>query len=314
MSSGSSSSSTPAKVYYGMQHCEEVYKKTTRPCKNLAYYKQGRKYLCGQHSDANLRKELEKPPQAVREAITKGAQDKRDKEIEEAKQENRRLGRRGNIIMHKQKMMKSVEHTPGYLSVYPNYKDQNKKDGFGCSRLSPKSLGPIEHGQPDLPPARNLENFHQGSKMFREECDENENPTPLYYKNRLNFYQDPEPHRHKYLGTNTVNKNIPVCFLWVDKDKKEHRLSYVQSRQFYCNLYERLASREPDFLKLREMVDSGTNIQICGYDARWPIEGTIEENYLDPKYPFGHEFVLFAMLMINNPEEYPWRKHKTFEF
>jgi hypothetical protein len=58
-------------------------------------------------------------------------------------------------------MMKNPEHIEGFLKVFPNYKHQNRQDGFGCMKLSPKYLGPVDHGQPDLPPALNIENFHQ---------------------------------------------------------------------------------------------------------------------------------------------------------
>jgi hypothetical protein len=98
----------------------------------------------------------------------------------------------------------------------------------------------------------------------------------------------------------------------VDKDKKEHRLNYIQSRQFYCTFYERLASVEPDFTKLQQLKDTGTNLQIIGYDAH-PIVGIVEDAYLDPSAPFGHELVLYTML-TEEPANWPWRKHKTFDF
>ncbi len=141
--------------------------------------------------------------------------------------------------------------------------------------------------------------------------DENGNPSELYVKNRLAFYLDPVPHRHKYVGTET-NKNIPKFFVWRDKEGKEHRLTYVESRQFYCNFYERLAPLQDDFKKLVQMLDNGTNLQIIGYDA-FPLTGTLEEAYLDPSKPFGHELCLYALLTAK-PEEYPWRKYKTFDF
>lgn len=131
------------------------------------------------------------------------------------------------------------------------------------------------------------------------------------YENRLKFYNDPIPHRHKYRGTGD-NPNIPLYFIWVDKGGKEHRLTYIESRQFYCNFYERFALESKDFLYIKSLVMSGVNIQICGYDAA-PLVGSIEEEYLNPRVPFGHERVLYTLLMVP-PEEYPWRKYKTFEF
>jgi hypothetical protein len=243
-------------------------------------------------------------------------------EVERARAENEAAGRDGEVALARLLMLKQPAPVPGFRRVYPNFKHQNRPDGFGCMRLSPMSLGPVEHGQPGLPPALNIENFHQGTKVFREELDAEGNPSDLYRANRKRFYEDPVPHRHKYHGTTGLTKNIPEFFLWIDRDGSEHRLTYVQSRQFYCNFYERLASQEPDFRRLVELVEDGTNLQLCGYDAK-PVEreageslaDAIERAYLDASTPFGHERVLYAMLLLrDSPEQYPWRKHKTFEF
>lgn len=60
---------------------------------------------------------------------------------------------------------------------------------------------------------------------------------------------------------------------------------------------------------------SGTNLAICGYDAydMAPTREAIYAEYLSPRFPFGHERVLIAMLAL--PEkEWPWVVFKTFEF
>jgi hypothetical protein len=57
-------------------------------------------------------------------------------------------------------------------------------------------------------------------------------------------------------------------------------------------------------------------LQICGPDAYGVSivsKNGIEEEYLNPKVPFGHERVLLTILTLE-PEDYPWRKYKTFEF
>jgi hypothetical protein len=105
--------------------------------------------------------------------------------------------------------MKEPEHHKGFLKVFPNFKHQGRKDGYGCKSLSPMYLGPVHHGQPGLPAAENIENFHQGSKCFEEETDEEGNPSEVYVENRLKFYKDPIPHRHKYHGKEK-NKNTPL--------------------------------------------------------------------------------------------------------
>jgi hypothetical protein len=166
-------------------------------------------------------------------------------------------------------------------------------------------LGPVNHQQFGLPSAISIENFHQGSKCFTEELDNNGHPSELFISNRLSFYQDPVPHRHKYKGT------IPAFFVWIDKDGKEYHLNYVDSRQFYCYFYEILATQTNDYQHLKKLVESGTNMEICGYDAH-PLapDETIEDAYLDTSKPFGHERVLFALLTLT-PEHYPWRTHGT---
>jgi hypothetical protein len=78
----------------------------------------------------------------------------------------------------------------------------------------------------------------------------------VYEKNRLEFYKDTVAHRHKYHGKEK-NKNIPKYFVWLDKEGKEHHLSYVESRQFYCNFYERLAEQQEDFRVLQKKLEDG---------------------------------------------------------
>jgi hypothetical protein len=214
--------------------------------------------------------------------------------------------KRGSVIV-----TKLVGHTPedhpGYLKVFPNNKMQNRKDGFGCCSLSPMRLGPVNHGQPGLPPCLNLENFHQGNKCFALEADDNEEPAPLFDEMRLAYYEDKEPHRHKYKGKK------PLYSVWVDKQGKIHKVEYITSRQFYCIFYERLTENNEDLKKLRQMLDDGINLQIVGYDGRAVGHRSIEQEYLDPAAPFGHELVLYTLL-THKPEDYPWRKYKTFDF
>ena len=275
-----------------------------KECSKRAYYIYNDMVYCGRHAPDKTNK------------IPKAEVDYTEhyESICYAAKKNKKKGRKGKIILYRMRMMKSVPLIEGYLNVFPNYRHQNRKDGFGCSSLSPMNLGPVKHGQPGLPDSKNIENFHQGSKLFEEEVDNNDSdliePGKLYYSNRKSFYLDDVPHRHKYKGTGN-NKSIPLCFIWVDTEGKEHQLSYIESRQFYCTFYERLAKKEEDYKDLRALIACGYNLQICGYDA-FDIDDP-EEAYLDPSHPFGHERVLYTMLTMNK-KDYPWRKHKTFDF
>ncbi len=249
-------------VYSGEALCGAIGKGCTRK----AYYARKGVLLCGNHSRSIEREALPKLPKNI---VDKRRKDKTEREnivIENNAKENRERKHYGNIVLSRLAMMKNPGDIEGYRKVFPNYKHQNRKDGFGCSSLSPMKLGPVEHGQPDLPPAKNIENFHQGTKCFKEELGKDGFPSPLYYENRNRFYEDEVPHRHKYKGTQK-NKDIPEYFYWIDKDGMGHPLSYIKSRQFYCNFYERLASKQNDFGTLLEMYKNGVNLQICGYDA-----------------------------------------------
>lgn len=292
--------------YYGESSCTA----TTRsgPCKNKTYYVCDNQYVCGVHSRNKLRIELPKRSASDKRQLLNDKITNELTLIEEIQSLNLKNNKRGDLIISRLQMRKEVEHIDGFYRVFPNFRHQNRLDGFGCSALSPMSLGPVDHGQPNLPPSKNLENFHQGSKVYSMELDSNGNPSNLYVENRLKFYLDPIPHRHKYPG------NTPVYFIWIDRNGKEHKLNYIQSRQFYCNFYERLVVQQPDFIKLRDMLDSGINLQICGYDG-YPINSKeeIEREYLNSRYPFGHERMLYALLTLEE-SEYPWRKYKTFDF
>ena len=113
------------------------------------YYEKDGKYLCGVHSK-NPRNKL--PINPRRKEIRLQKIKDNNKEIERIRNINFQNNKKGNVIVSKLRMMKAPEDFKGYLKVFPNYKHQNRKDGFGCSKLSPKSLGPVIHNMPNLPP------------------------------------------------------------------------------------------------------------------------------------------------------------------
>ena len=98
---------------------------------------------------------------------------------------------------------------------------------------------------------------------------------------------------------------------WKQKDGTLVKYSYVGSRQFYCTFYERLSSGLPDLEHLKTLIQDGWNLQITGYDALDDLTAeNVEKYYLDQKRPFGHESVLFTILVL--PEaKWPWRKSPT---
>lgn len=163
-------------------------------------------------------------------------------------------------------MMTKPELILGYLRVFPNYRHQHRKDGFGCKTLSPKCLGPINHKQPGLPICQNLENFHQFNKVYPSELNDDAIKNHFYMRQRI-AYNDFIPHRHKQVSTVNSQKELPVFSLFYSEEGKEFRYTYIQSRYLYCHYYEKLATKQKDFAKLQEMIASGNNIHIIGYDG-----------------------------------------------
>jgi len=311
------------KYYFGEVECNG-FLKNSKKCQRKAYYLFDNQPRCGYHSNKNSRIKLKVNPNA--EALKREKLKRHLETLKLVAAENRKLKLKGKIKCTKLKMFQAPALIEGYLNVFPNNKHQNRKDGFGCSSLSPMRLGPVDHGQPGLPPALNLENFHQGNKCFKEELEKDAkkvfeqdnlntipNPSKRFFETQLKIYNDPIPHRHKAEARKITkgNKNIPVYSVWKRKDSSIKKCSYIESRQFYCTFYQRLAIQTQDFKTLVKMINDGYNLNIVGYDA---FEVTdIGKHYLDPDRPFGHELVLYTLLATDE-KEYPWLKYKTEEF
>lgn len=299
--------------FKGETSCQALLKNGS-PCQNTASYEDipTGKYVCGVHSKANSRHDL--PVNPDKNSLRDEAISCWMSGVAESASGRKNLGRLGKLSTYKMKMMKKVPLKEGVLNIFPNFKHQNRKDGIGCSELSPMSLGPVKHNQPGLPESLSIENFHQGSKVFFSELDEDGNPSEEFYSTQKEYFLDPVPHRHK---KTSGNKNIPEYFVWKTADGQEHHLSYIESRQFYCNFYERLASQTESYQQLLDLLRNGFNLCICGYDAFTPTESS-EFHYLDDSRPFGHEMVLYTMLKFDlygfDKRDLPWRIYKNFDF
>jgi hypothetical protein len=296
--------------------------KKGQPCTRKAYYMQDRMHLCGIHSAKGARTDLPANPRAAEIKAERIAAHTKSWKL--AAKANRGAGKHGDVKCDKLRMYAPAPHKEGYLTVFPNSRHQNRTDGFGCAALSPMCLGPVAHGQPGLPDALNLENFHQGSKCFDSELIGGE-PGPRFFEAQLAMFLDPKPHRRKdvakYIG---VEKYPNECafWVWIDPATGARKLfSYAECRQFYCNYYERLAAKQPDLAKLTKLLTKGgCNLLIIGYDGLdvVPPEGTSLRKHLmslyeDESRPFGHELILFTMLTCK-PAKYPWRLKKTEKF
>jgi hypothetical protein len=294
-------------IYFGEKNCEDIVKSKNTACTNKAYFASGNKLLCGVH--CKKYNNVAKLPKNPNEHIIYENKLKEMKiEIDKIAEANKANGKMGHIIVSKMHMMKNPIYVNGYLNVFPNYKHQNRPDGFGCMKLSPKSLGPVHHNMPGLPAATTIENYHQFSKFWQFELDDNDAILEKYKLARIEAYTAP-PLRHKYdkktLLKYNNNINIPKFSMYYDKDGNEHRYTYLQCRYFYCHYYELLATKEKDLITLKKMIKNGYNLNIQGYDG-YNITMNLMEHYNDISKPFGHELVLYTLLVENDPAKYPW--------
>lgn len=302
--------------------------------------------LCGVHSrkEKKARVALVKDKKAT-QSKNKKELDARLQVVETEAQANRESKKHGHVITTKLKMLKNPRFEPGYLSVWPSYRHQ-KKPGFGCRALSPMSLPAPDHTEAlfwvrasedaswevmdradydplsgmetkleSLPPALSIENYHQFSKCFKHEEDpETGWPRLAFWTQLRDAYQDPEPKRHKWDKKQLPkgNPNVPLYTCRSDRTGTWHKFSYVESRVFYCRMYERHATQTVEFKQLQEKLQQGINLEILGYDAFRVRDNTpkvLDEHYQDGSRPFGHEMVLLCLLTIPKSEEYPWNRY-----
>lgn len=206
--------------FYGEEQCS-VNKLSGEQCTNKAYFLCDKKHLtCGIHkkkfeSAGKKVVELSKNPNAKKEK--EDAMKSHEASIKKAKKENVAENRKGDIMLSKLQMRKAVEYTPGYLKIFPNFRHANRKDGKGIPELSPITLGPVLHGQPGLPKCKNLENFHQGNKVFTEElAPGGKKPNKKFFEHQLAMYRDAVPWRHKYDKFSDIDRSSDFsifCFI-----------------------------------------------------------------------------------------------------
>lgn len=313
-----SSFSMPELPYSLEEECTAVFgsgKKEGKKCTNKAAYYQPTKkgkilIRCGVHCKKEARLELKKNPHAAKqreEMISLHMES-----VEEQALKNRRKGVPGDVIVEHLAMMRKVPIHEGYLNVFPNYRHGGRKDGLGVPELSPMKLGPVVHHGP-CPSATIVENYYQSSKVYPQEVDEEFDPLPCYYEMKRKMFLDDTPHRHKFPTTSGA-KVKPLYSIHHNEQGKEIRLTYVQSRYFYCTAYTQLAVESKAFAALQKKIRKGYNLCITGYDGYDVKDKDLYDCYKDPSRPFGHELVLYCLLTMTE-NEWPWvrfrRRHKA---
>lgn len=326
--------------------CTSLLKTTGKPCGKPAYYIEPNKdknedrskwtEVCGRHvknKDSKTRN-----PHMVKNGRGKIERkediDLHKKTIEEAKLLNMKEKRTGDISCVKLRMFSKMPVKTGYLNVYPNEKHANKQDGLGMPALSPKKLGPIE-----IPNSKEisltLEGYHQFNKVYPHELDSKGNLTKEFLETRKVGYGLKSPLRHKFGKTKAehlkflrskgakikvdANVNIPLFSAIQEENGTFVKYTYLQSRYWYCTWYQVLAKKTKEYQTLVDLLKSGTNLQICGYDGFELSEGDRKdrkdrkdqkdqknegdrmskfflEAYQDESRPFGHEIVLICLL------------------
>lgn len=302
--------------YYGTTMCQATYK-SGKPCKNKAYWNSGGTFTCGVHKKDGAVK-LKKDPNAA--ASKKQDLAEHQVTVENTRTENQVAGRRGTVTASKLRMMKPVPHKKGYASIFPNFKHTKRTDGIGMSKLSPKSLGPVNHRMPAalLPPAQSIENYHQHAKFWKFELRSNGLPTEDAHSLRIRAYKSKTADRHKHsrqklkAAVKGGNINVPEYSLFYSSTGEPRKYNYLQSRFFYCHYFEELAQKEAEFATLKKMVEDGYNVNLIGYDSYEPAQTAegLWKQYNNTSKPFGHELVLCALLILNDPEDYPWNRFR----
>jgi len=267
--------------------CATLTKRGHPQCPLTAYYTVGTHLFCGRHSSAH--KEIRRPlPKRIRAPF----------DLESQIEHSRTPTLLGSVVLQRFFFRRAVVQQPDRLIVFPNNRHANRKDGIGMATLSPMQLGPVHHLQPGFPPALSLENFWQGSKRFAHETEEE------FSAAKRSAFLDPIPHRHKAKGLK------PLYWSWVSPvTGEEHRLGVVEAQQFYCRFYQLLVEPLEEYQRLAAMALEH-RLTLCGHDAL-PISPPTKEGilaaYRDTSASFGHERVLFAMLVLRlNPAGYPW--------
>jgi hypothetical protein len=130
--------------------------------------------------------------------------------------------------------------------------------------------------------------------MMQVLCFRQERTTRLWNFTSVNSFLSP------LLKVSKTIISLPRCFL-----ERWTRYTYLESRYFYCHLYEKRAKETKEFKELKAKIRQGYNLEILGYDG-YPVTRSLQEHYEDGNRPFGHELVLFSLLIIDDPQNYPW--------
>lgn len=144
------------------------------------------------------------------------------------------------------------------------------------------------------PPAQNLENLWQFSKVYYpEHVDKDYNPNHQWHEWQRKGFLDRKAHRYP-MGKGRK----PLYSMW-----QGERLKYVEARRrIYIPCYARNIVATPSWKHLVELynhcVEEGSNLILLDYDGydHYSENLTLEQAASDPSRKFGHAFVLYGLL------------------
>lgn len=153
--------------------------------------------------------------------------------------------------------------------------------------LSPFILGPVELYDGMI--SQTVESAWQFSKCYDLHTDQNENPSPMYFKWAEKGWADTRARRYP------MGKGAIPLYSWWDDEK----LSYIEARKrIYIPLYSKAVRHTGAFQTLKFMFDIGEDIYLWdfdGYDHKeLGMTYTDVINCEDKK--MGHAFILGMLL------------------
>ena len=207
---------------------------------------------------------------------------------------------------------------PGVKNIDATSGSGNKIDGHAARlHFSPMFLGPVdEHKVFGVPRetalvAQNFENYWQYGKAFPalKHLDPSGKVNAAWLAFRAKGYKKQGGDRHP-AGTKTDRVKF------VDSQGRRHfeystattsvyldqQMDYLTSRKrIYIPVYAHLVSQRPAFRALRAQVDAGMCVQVLDFDvlaggSHVVSAGFLRQRVNDPKAPFGHGYVLAALL------------------
>ena len=167
---------------------------------------------------------------------------------------------------------------------------------------------------------QNFENWWQSSKIYPDlNHYKNENLTEEFFEWRKQWSKEKQGCRIL-----RCNKNLKKCLKSTSKSLRQlcykpiaayhdgEIVDYITSRDFYLREYINVIKNKKYFNDLYERVKNGEKIMILdldgplldlypeGREVSWNM---IQEAMNDPKYPFGHGYVICCLLLLLCTEE-----------